>query len=317
MASVNPGPGPSPAASTISDASAVGRVAISGADAEAALFPDAPGQVSTRERSCPSGVPDRVDCLLGLRYAADPSAQVAARELYAKYGILAGLERDHYEEMSWRGKIHIVPEAPLGKYRAHLAWLASAAAEFDALFRALDPDHTIAFRYTWHPFTLRYFRSVDRTTPSAYAAFDEWMIAYNVVGSLNTSEEGVHELYFHELFHRNDGDDGHWSARVLGPIYRAITAKCGTRIACLTPYTPTTTTVRGGTYYAFQPEDYNPVHEYAAELAIRWYREHRAITKKLAKVPAFKCGPKENAESWKLIVDEFFGGVDRVPACAS
>jgi hypothetical protein len=73
--------------------------------------------------------------------------------------------------------------------------------------------------------------------------------------------------------------------------------------------------VRGGTYYAFQPEDYDPVHEYGAELAIRWYREHRAITRKLPKVAPFKCGPKENAEAWKLIVDEFFGGIDRVPAC--
>jgi hypothetical protein len=268
-----------------------------------------------RETACPLTAPDRVLCLLGVRYAADPSAQDVTRELYAKYGILVGLEKEHYEEMSWRGKIHIVPEPPLGKYRTHLGWLASAAKEFDELFAALDPKHEVTFRYAWHPFTLRYFRSVDRTTPSAYAAFDTWMIAYNVVGSLNKSEEGVHELFFHELFHRNDGDDAHWSERVLGPIYRTITAKCGTRIPCLTPYTPTTTTVRGGTYYAFQPEDYNPVHEYAAELAIRWYREHRAITKKLPRVAPFKCGPAENARTWKLIVDEFFGGVDLVPPC--
>ena len=256
-------------------------------------------------------------CLLDVRFAADASARTVAHDLYAKYGILVGLERDHFEEMSWRGRIHIVPEAPLGKYRKHLDWLTSAAQDFDDLFTSLDPEHKVTFKYEWHPFTLRYFRSVDRTTPSAYAAFDTWMIAYNVVGSLNTSEQGVHELFFHELFHRNDGDDAHWSERVLGPIFRAITAKCGTRMPCLTPYTPTTTTVRGGTFYAFQPEDYNPVHEYAAELAIRWYREHRAIIKKLAPVTPFKCGPKENAESWRLIVDEFFGGVDRVPACAT
>jgi hypothetical protein len=55
--------------------------------------------------------------------------------------------------------------------------------------------------------------------------------------------------------------------------------------------------------------------KYAAELAIRWYREHRAITKKLPRVAPFKCGPKENGEAWRLIVDEFFGGVDLVPAC--
>ena len=32
---------------------------------------------------------------------------------------------------------------------------------------------------------------------------------------------------------------------------------------------------------------------------------------------AFKCGPPENAEAWRLIADEFFAGVDRVPPCKS
>ena len=30
---------------------------------------------------------------------------------------------------------------------------------------------------------------------------------------------------------------------------------------------------------------------------------------------AFKCGPPENARAWRLLVDEFFGGLDRTPAC--
>jgi hypothetical protein len=37
--------------------------------------------------------------------------------------------------------------------------------------------------------------------------------------------------------------------------------------------------------------------------------------KKTPRPPAFKCGTNENARAWKLLVDEFFGGVDRVPAC--
>ena len=72
--------------------------------------------------------------------------------------------------------------------------------------------------------------------------------------------------------------------------------------------------VRGGTYYAFQPG--NGVWEYAAELATRYFEEHwTLLQQKKLKRPAFKCGPQANATAWKLFVDEFFAGVDWVPAC--
>jgi hypothetical protein len=59
------------------------------------------------------------------------------------------------------------------------------------------------------------------------------------------------------------------------------------------------------------------VGEYGADLARRYYNEQRAMLKK-ERLPAkpFKCGPPENAKAWKLMVDEFFGGVDLVPPCA-
>jgi hypothetical protein len=306
---------PAPAAPP-ADAPRPSRTPPLGASAEAALFGD--DDRAARERACPTTTParDRVLCLVDLRYAADPQAQRMAHELYEDYGVLAGVEADHYESMAWRGRIHIVPEPPAGKHRKHLAWLHAAMHDYDTLFKALAPDAGPAVRFEWHPLAVRFMRSVDRTTPSAYAAFDAWVLAYNVVGSLNTSEDAVRELFFHELFHRNDGDHEHWSERVLKPIFDTIVAKCGTKMACLAPYAPTTTTVRGGTYYAFQPEDYDPVHEYAAELAIRWYREHRAILKKLPRVAPFKCGPPENARAWRLIAGEFFGGIDLVPACS-
>lgn len=71
-----------------------------------------------------------------------------------------------------------------------------------------------------------------------------------------------------------------------------------------------------GTYYAFQPNNGNGVHEYAAELAVRYYKEQAEMlrAKRLAR-PAFKCGPPENARAWKALVDEFFGGRDLVPTC--
>jgi hypothetical protein len=72
--------------------------------------------------------------------------------------------------------------------------------------------------------------------------------------------------------------------------------------------------VRGGTYYAFQPG--NGVWEYAAELAIRYYREHRdLLAGKRAPKPPFKCGPAPNVEAWNKLVGEFFGGVDLLPPC--
>jgi hypothetical protein len=81
----------------------------------------------------------------------------------------------------------------------------------------------------------------------------------------------------------------------------------------LKPFSPTET-MMDGAYYAFAPR--SGVREYAAELALRYYREQRAaIEGKPASAPAFKCGPKENLEAWRLLIGEFFGGVDLAPAC--
>ena len=56
--------------------------------------------------------------------------------------------------------------------------------------------------------------------------------------------------------------------------------------------------------------------QFAAEVALRWYREERAILRGQSPVrPAFKCGPEENRRAWEAIATEFFGGMDRVPPC--
>lgn len=74
--------------------------------------------------------------------------------------------------------------------------------------------------------------------------------------------------------------------------------------------------MRSGTYYAFQPGD--DAHEYAAEVALRWYREQRAVLRNEPRVrPSFKCGPPENRGAWDAIGVEFFGGIDLVPPCGS
>jgi hypothetical protein len=214
----------------------------------------------------------------------------------------------------FRGTIELVPQLPTGAYRKHLVWVGASMRAIDAWFTALFADHP-APRYRWRALALRFVRSIGKRTPSAYA-FD-WTIAYNVEGSLLTSAAGVEETLFHELFHLNDQAHGDWSASALQRDYDAIVAKCGTAVRCLAPFAPNTTKVRAtGTYYAFQPNNGNVVHEYAAELAVRYYREQREMLRanKLSR-PAFKCGQPENARAWAALVDEFFAGRDLTPGC--
>ena len=259
-----------------------------------------------------------IRCLIEKRYESDASAKSLATSLFDDSGHVAGVEHEYMMDGGFRGTIHIVPEWPFGKYEKHLKWVTASASDFNIFFDKLVAKSEKPVRYRHRGIAFKFLRSVNRATPSAYAS--DWSIGYNVSGSLHASVDAVRETLFHEIFHLNDSDHAiesmNWSAKTLGAIHETILSKCSTRIACLTPYAPMTTMVRGGTYYAFQPNNGQSVHEYGAELATRYYREHRAIIRgeKLKSRP-FKCGPKENAEAWKLIVDEFFGGIDWVPAC--
>jgi hypothetical protein len=255
-----------------------------------------------------------VECLLTEAYAKDEKAQKIALELFHDLGHVAGVGPEEIMEGGYRGKIKLVPQLPTGDYRKHLEWAASALGAIDNFFSELYPKQTWP-SYRWRGLQLRFVRSPGKRTPSAYA-FD-WIIEYNVNGSLLTTQAGVQETIVHELFHANDFDHGDWSAQTLQTDYDSIVRKCGTKAKCLTPYAPNTTKVRAtGTYYAFQPNNGNGVHEYAAELAVRYFREQTQMMrdKKLAK-PAFKCGPPENGRAWDALVNEFFAGRDLVPTC--
>ena len=246
-------------------------------------------------------------------YAADAKAKELALALHRDLGDVPGVGPEEIMDGGYRGKIHLVPQLPIGKYRRHIAWVSAARRDIDAFFVQLFDGHAQP-AYRWRALTLRFVRSVKKRTPSAYAF--ACVIEYNVNGSLMTSANGVRETLFHELFHNNDHDHKDWSARTLQTDYDAIVKKCGTKIRCLAPYAPNTTKVRGGTYYAFQQNNGNGVHEYAAELAVRYWKEQSEMlrSKKLSKT-AFKCGPPENARSWKALVDEFFAGRDLTPPC--
>ncbi len=259
-----------------------------------------------------------IRCLIEKRYESEPVAKSLALSLFDGAGHVLGVESEHMMDGGFRGTIHIVPELPVRQYKKHLDWVTASTHDFNIFFDKLAAKTEIPIRYRHRAIAFKFLRSVNRRTPSAYAS--DWSIGYNVSGSLHGSVDAVRETLFHEIFHLNDSEHAigsmNWSEKALRKIHDAILAQCNTRISCLTPYAPMPTMVRGGTYYAFQPNNGDAVHEYGAELATRYYREHRAIFRG-EKLPgrAFKCGPKENAAAWKLFADEFFGGIDLVPAC--
>ncbi|WP_206079639.1 hypothetical protein [Polyangium spumosum] len=289
--------------------------AISANDAVILLFPDV---VPPPNTCLEADEPARIRCLLARRYEGHASALATVLSLYEKTGSVVGVEQAYVMDGGFRGAIRIVPELPVGRHEKHLAWIAASSADFDAFFNGIAARAKTSVQYRHRPIAWKFFRSVGRTTPSAYAS--GWSIGYNVSGSLHHTAEAVRETLFHEIFHLNDATrlpgPTSWSRKTLGPIHDAILQKCGTRAPCLAPYAPMPTMVRGGTYYAFQPNNGDAVNEYGADLAARYYRETRATLRgeKLGK-PAFKCGPEENTRAWKSLVDAFFGGVDLVPEC--
>jgi hypothetical protein len=278
-----------------------------GVDAAAAILAD--GHVPD---AC-ARADDRVACLIDHAYAHDRRASALARALYRDTGDVAGAGAAMDMDGGYRGPIHLEPAWPVAGDRRHLAWVAAALRDYDDFFARLFPADQAPPRYRWRDLEVRFVRSVKKRTPSAFAM--PWVVEYNVRGSLLVSADLVRETLFHEIFHMNDADHGDWSD-ALRADYDAIVAKCGTDTACLAPYAPSDTKVRGGTYYAFTQDNGDPVHEYAAELALRYYREQREMLRheKLSR-KAFKCGPPENARAWDALVGEFFAGRDLVPAC--
>jgi hypothetical protein len=247
---------------------------------------------------------------IAARFASDPAAAKLALDLYDASGTVVDVLPAQTFDGGYRGMIHLVPATPAGTDRKHLEWVAGALTDFDAFFAGVAAHGQPHYR--WHGLTLRFYRSVGNTTPNAFAS--GWTVAYNVNGSIDTNPTAARETLFHEIFHLDDADHGDWSVSHLTALQDGIRRKCGARTACLAPFAPTSTIVRNGTYYAFQPG--NDVHEYAAEIAIRWYREQRAILRGERPVrPAFKCGPPENKQAWEAIGKEFFGGVDLVGGC--
>jgi hypothetical protein len=253
-----------------------------------------------------------VDCLLSFRYAGDDAALALATKLQHDVGVLAGVLPEQMMDGGYRGILQLDPVVPTGRDRTHLAWVTDALVDIDGFVQAITKRAGAPIAYSARPRSVRFFRSRGAHTPAAFAGSD--VIAYNVAGSINTSGPTVRETLFHELFHLADQRADGWSEPALADVHKTIVERCGTKTACLRPFAPHDTQVRGGTYYAFQPG--NGPAEYAAELAVRYFRETRAALagKRFEHAP-FKCGPAENAKAWSLLVARMFGGVDLSPAC--
>jgi hypothetical protein len=279
-------------------------------EARQALFPAGiPPDLACAE------TPDEVRCLIEALYEDDEPALALALTLYDEFGDVAGVEPEYDMDGGWRGQVHVVPQRPVGAHRQHLQWALDAQRDIARVLGELSQDPNEGFSYRHTGLCWRFFDTPGKRTPSAMAL--NWLLAYNVSGSLNKSQTSVRELIVHEVFHFHDQAANHWSRRALGPLVDPLVVQCGTDIECLRPYAPNRTQVVGGTWYAFQPDNGDIAHEYAAELALRYFREQREIVDgRPALQPAFKCGPSPNAQTWQAMVDEFFGGVDRVPDCS-
>lgn len=251
-------------------------------------------------------------CALSLRYGGDRPTLALARRLLETHGAVAGIETRRTLDVG-QGQLPIAPAPPTGPYRRHLESVVASLADVEETFAALAPRAPGPMMFRTRPHALRFYRTESRSFPSAWA--QDGVVGYNVEGPLHVEGGDIGAVLFHELFHLNDQGHDRWSERALEEIYAGIVSSCENDEECLEPYAPDDVRVDGGTYYAFD-ERTNDVREYAADLALRWLREHRAILRgeKLEAAP-FRCKTPENAAAWKLVVDEFFGGVDLTPAC--
>ncbi len=255
----------------------------------------------------------RIRCLISLRYADEVDSKALALTLYEETGSLAGLLPEETNEDNKGKKIRLKPARPIGKNMQHLEWIVEAMRAYAGFFYELSKVQKKPIVMTDRPLDFRFFYTEEGGTPSAFAVGRN--IGYNLNGTLNVHEEAVRDTLFHEIFHLNDVWQDNFSARMLAPIETRILANCKSDLKCLSRYAPTDTTMNGKPY-AFT--DGGNGKEYAAELALRYFREQRLMMDgKPLPVPAFKCGAPENAEAMALLVDTFFGGVDLVPECGS
>jgi hypothetical protein len=281
--------------------------------AERVLFLATHLRTTELREACPATLAEvpRIRCLLSLRYADETESKKLALVLYDETGSLAGLLPEETTEDGRGQKVQLKPARPIGANRQHLQWILDAMREYTRFLDALRVRQKRPVAMRDRPLDFRFFYTDKGGSPSAFAVGQN--IGYNLFGAVNVHDEAVRDTLFHEIFHLNDAWHEGFSARALAPIEARILERCKGERRCLLPYAPTDTTMNGK-LYAFI--DGGTGREYAAEIALRYFREQRlALEGKPLPIPPFKCGPPENAEAMTLVADEFFGGVDVIPEC--
>lgn len=265
--------------------------------------------------ACPDGADlrEHADCLMRLRLSSDPEALELARSLYTKTNALVGVDASGSIDGYGGQDVPLYPALPIGEHRHHLAWLRRSLVAFEAFIVALAPHAPRPVKFQPRPRGFVFYQTAERSFPSAYCSGA--VIGYNVRGPLNSNWRDMHETLFHELFHVND-EEG-WTSSALGALFDSIVERCGDQHECLAPFSPHTTIVPGGTYYAFDRRT-RDVREYGAELALRYFLEHEAILASEPPVlPSFKCLTEENRLAWERLADALFGGANLTPSCAN
>lgn len=264
--------------------------------------------------ACPSSLPpkEHAECLIEFRFAHDAEALDLARSLYAKTGVLPGVDVSKSQSTYTGERVPTTPALPIGEDRQHLAWIIASFERYDAVFSTLAAQAPAPIDFSLRPDAFVFFRTQTKTYPSAWG--EHGVVGYNLEGPLHTSERDVLETLFHELFHLNDERRGGWSNAALGDVFSTIVSRCGGDHECLTGFAPYDTCVPDGTYYPFD-ERTRDVREYGAELALRWYLEHEAVLAGAPVEPPFKCGTDENRSVWDRITQDFFGGLDLTREC--
>ncbi len=136
--------------------------------------------------------PQRIPCLIKTRYARDKKATRLALKLYERTGTIAGLLPEQGFDGGYRGKLHLVPHLPIRKDRKHLKFATEALLSIDEFLTRIEKRAGQKPRYQYRNLDFRFFRSVKRRTPAAFAG--DWSVAYNVRGTLNHGVPVVRNL---------------------------------------------------------------------------------------------------------------------------
>ena len=89
-------------------------------------------------KKCPQAdTAARIQCMLRTRYRRDRRAYRMVRKIYVQSGWVVGLEPAWWMNGGWRGRVRIVPQLPIRRYRYHLRYLQKTVRDYRFFFKNL------------------------------------------------------------------------------------------------------------------------------------------------------------------------------------